>query len=372
MNTFRKSLVPAFLLLWVLCLYGGEKGESVFILSFDQNPASRDNGAEWVMLFNPSGVKADITGWSLHTRCHGGKKYILGKAVIPPKQALPVFQPGVWLRNDDERITLKNRRGKVMDATAVCSDRDNDNRFWLREGNMPGRPDKEKGGNAPVKREWRYGLQDLKKGEALNTKILYVADADTVVVSPLGNAGAQRVRLVGYDAPEMKTASGKKLKKRMMDLYLYKTVEIDPDDLDQYDKYNRVLAVISVNGRNINRQFQRIKGVRPLIIPPSEFVPYADFSFEPAVPAPGQRVAFDASGSWTLDPDAAVISYTWTIERTAGGRGSGLQTCKGKTVYHTFSGPGTFRVVLTVRDSDGKKRRSNSRARIVRVGKQRR
>jgi len=323
-------------------------GEDVFILSLDQNPATRDKGAEWVMLYNPGETDADISGWSLHTKCGGGKVRTLRKFTVPPKQARPCFKDDIWLRNKDEQVTLRDKEGRKKDETPVVSDRDNDNRFWVRRR-----------GADP---EWSFGLQPLEKGVKRPGKIIYVADGDTVVVSPLGQAGAQRVRLVGFDAAELDTPAGRRLKKEMMRICLYKHVMIDVDDLDPYDKYNRVLAVIFLEGRNINREFQKRNGVRPLIIPPSEFAPYADFSYAPAEPAVGDRVTF-TSLSWTIDPEAVLISHVWDF-----GDGSSAQ---GKKVSHVYSREGEYRVTLTITDSDGMKKRRNRKQRTVVIARKR-
>ncbi|MHA1545154.1 MAG: PKD domain-containing protein [Alphaproteobacteria bacterium] len=59
--------------------------------------------------------------------------------------------------------------------------------------------------------------------------------------------------------------------------------------------------------------------------------------------APGEAIAFDGSGS--LDPDGQIAGYDWDF-------GDGV-TAQGKTVEHTFQRPGTYNVVLKVRDDTG-------------------
>ena len=39
----------------------------VILYAFDQNPAGRDEGNEWVTLYNPSNESIDIGNWTLET-----------------------------------------------------------------------------------------------------------------------------------------------------------------------------------------------------------------------------------------------------------------------------------------------------------------
>ena len=40
---------------------------NVIIYAFDQNPAGRDEGNEWVTVYNPSNESVDIGNWTLET-----------------------------------------------------------------------------------------------------------------------------------------------------------------------------------------------------------------------------------------------------------------------------------------------------------------
>ncbi len=73
-------------------------------------------------------------------------------------------------------------------------------------------------------------------------------------------------------------------------------------------------------------------------------LPTAEFSFRPAFPAPGVPVIFDASNSTDNPSDVDDLSFYWDT----GDGGSG----EGKTLEHTYSEAGTYRVLLEVLDDD--------------------
>jgi PKD repeat protein len=83
-------------------------------------------------------------------------------------------------------------------------------------------------------------------------------------------------------------------------------------------------------------------------LPPPGIVtgsPVASFSLSPASGSLPLAVAFDASASHDTD-GGTITSYSWNF-------GDG-QTGSGRTVTHTFATAGTFTVLLTVKDNDGK------------------
>jgi len=82
--------------------------------------------------------------------------------------------------------------------------------------------------------------------------------------------------------------------------------------------------------------------------------PLPSFSYNPPNPLENQSVSFDAS--YSTDPDGSISSYAWNF-----GDGS---TGSGKVVQHAYSSEGTYTVVLTVTDNDG---RSASLQKVVTV-----
>jgi len=76
-----------------------------------------------------------------------------------------------------------------------------------------------------------------------------------------------------------------------------------------------------------------------------QLLPIAYFTFSPSEPTSGQKVAFDASGSYAPGvPTKTIDSYNWDF-------GDGANAT-GVAVTHAYDTVGTFSVTLTVVDSD--------------------
>ena len=363
------------------------EGTHVVIQAFDQNPAGNysTNIYEWVMLYNPTNKSEDITGWTISSKgYYGGRGFRIINITIPPKNYM-TFVPGKrWLRDKDEKIVLTDPEGNIIDETLNASDGDNNNRYWKRHP---------VGVDTDSDTDWQFGLQTLDKGGLRRGTVKYVDDGDTIHISPVsskttefitynatkhlihippysiteegkiycspvGMAGIQSVRLYGIDAPELGTEEGNESKSILEQLCLRKEVVFDVDDCCQYDKYDRILAMVYANGTNVNQAMLRNGSAKPLILP-SEFVPYANFTYTPLNPVVNQSIRFDASSSWTFDPAAAIISYNWSFGD--GTNGTGVIT------DHTYLLPGNYTVSLEVTDSDGDVRRCNARDITIRV-----
>lgn len=93
-------------------------------------------------------------------------------------------------------------------------------------------------------------LLALAMGCASNDLLIKRAvDGDTVDIA--GPDGESRVRLYGIDAPEMDQRYGREARGFIEAVVDSDDVLIDPMDLDPY---GRVVAVLYVGGRNINRE----------------------------------------------------------------------------------------------------------------------
>ena len=329
---------------------------TVVINAFDLNPHGNDAGREWVTLYNPSDTSVNISGWTLSTT-HGKTVTVkIENATIPPHGYWTYIHHSQWLDNNDESIILKDENGVEVDRTPVKSDNDNDNRFWKRHTD---------GFDTDSEADWIFTLLDLEKSRVRRGKVIHVEDGDTIDISPVDVAGVQRIRLVCLDAPEKYTERGRNATEFLKSVLCAsdtdltkslncsgKEVEFDVDDLRQYDRYNRILAVVYVNETNVNALLLNEGFADPLIMPPSEFVPKASFVYSPECPVVGQNITFNASSSYTLDPDATIVSYMWDFGD--GEKGSG------KTVNHSYSSAGSYNVTLSVTDSDGEKKRTNT------------
>ena len=347
----------------------------IVINAFDQNPEGKiDHLLEWVTLYNPTNNSVNITGWTLSSRCCRGRSIPIKNSTIPPKNYMTFIHGKHWLRDNDEQITLKDSDGNTIDETLVASDsgRDySDNRYWSRYPS---------GFDTDSDSDWRFRVQTLEEGVMRRGTVRYVRDGDTIYlspvtsnatefltstnnggiiyISPVAMAGVQSVRLDGIDAPELGTPEGNKSKGYLENLSLGKEVEFDVDDCRQYDKYNRILALVYLNGTKLNEEMLRNDYANFLYIPFSEFVPHANFTYSPPNPVVNQNIVFDASSSWTFDPDAAIMRpYEWDFGDGTDGTG--------KIVNHTYSSPGDYVVSLKVTDSDGDERRSNIRNKTI-------
>jgi endonuclease YncB( thermonuclease family) len=99
--------------------------------------------------------------------------------------------------------------------------------------------------------------------------IIEVLDGDTVKTDAY-----ERIRLTGINTPELGEPGSYEAKNFTETKLLGKTVCIDVDDTRPLDKYQRTLAVILVDGTNLNKQLLDNGFARIMYIKPSEFNPY--------------------------------------------------------------------------------------------------
>ena len=84
--------------------------------------------------------------------------------------------------------------------------------------------------------------------DQLAGKVIKVTDGDTVNVLT-SDFETHRIRLSGIDAPEKKQAFGSRSKQALADLIDGKTVNVEYNKLD---KYQRVVGKITFNGQDVN------------------------------------------------------------------------------------------------------------------------
>ena len=85
--------------------------------------------------------------------------------------------------------------------------------------------------------------------EEYNAKVIVVIDGDTLVV--LHNGAKVKIRLANIDAPEKDQPFGMDARQAMFGLVFKKQVHIDSKTVD---KYGRTVALVSVDGRNVNEE----------------------------------------------------------------------------------------------------------------------
>lgn len=96
-----------------------------------------------------------------------------------------------------------------------------------------------------------------------------VSDGDTITVEGVG-----KVRLVGVNTPEKGVAGADASAYFVKKLCLNREVSIDIDDSKHTDKYGRTLAVVIVDGKNLNEMLLKEGLAEIMYMPPSEFYPY--------------------------------------------------------------------------------------------------
>ena len=93
---------------------------NVVIYAFDQNPAGRDEGNEWLTLYNPLNETVDIGNWTLET-ADGERKTIPEGTALYPFAYYVYTPPHQWLDNSDEAIILSDSKGEEVDKAIVVN-----------------------------------------------------------------------------------------------------------------------------------------------------------------------------------------------------------------------------------------------------------
>ena len=112
-------------------------------------------------------------------------------------------------------------------------------------------------------------FNDTSCHSELRGKCTYVVDGDTIDVEGVG-----RVRFVGVNTPERGVEGYICSKRFVQKLCLDKEVSLDVDDSKRNDKYGRTLAVVIVDGKNLNEMLLKENLAEVMYMPPSEFYPY--------------------------------------------------------------------------------------------------
>jgi endonuclease YncB( thermonuclease family) len=151
--------------------------------------------------------------------------------------------------------------------------------------------------------EWTFGVRELEKGELWSGYVKNVVDGDTVDVH-FNICGIQRVRLVGINAPEIGEEGYEEAKEFVNRTCLGEAIKLDVDDREQFDTHYRILAVVYVNGTNLNEKLVKEGYAEVMYIPPSEFDSReweADYTDSPSpmpttTPIPGFELLFAMIG----------------------------------------------------------------------------
>jgi micrococcal nuclease len=101
-------------------------------------------------------------------------------------------------------------------------------------------------------------------------QVLYVIDGDTIVVSRHGRR--EKVRFLLIDAPEnttLKEPFGQAATKRVRQLLTGQTVDLEYD-IEQYDRYDRLLAYVYLHGQSVQLQLLSEGLAEVKVYPPNQ------------------------------------------------------------------------------------------------------
>jgi endonuclease YncB( thermonuclease family) len=105
---------------------------------------------------------------------------------------------------------------------------------------------------APVQQEQPSSTNSIaiNSENEFSGKVVGIADGDTATILDESNT-QHKIRFIGIDAPEKAQAFGHKSKQNLSDLIFGKTVTVQ---VSKRDKYNREVAKILLDGKDINLQ----------------------------------------------------------------------------------------------------------------------
>jgi len=107
-----------------------------------------------------------------------------------------------------------------------------------------------------------------------------------------------------------------------------------------FEKEGSYLVSLTVwDDRGASATVKKRVEILPLNLPP-----VASFTYWPPDPNTRDELLFDATSS--TDPDGVIVSYLWDFGDNSSG--------EGRTIKHSYSSPGTYRVSLKVQDNGGK------------------
>ena len=141
----------------------------IVINEVELNPQGSDVGNEWIELYNPADIEANVSDFEIRTSFKSATIKLPSDAVIEPNGTYVVEIDGPMLSNTAESLTLANASGDIMDKTPSLVDKNDDGRTWQRI------PD---GNN-----EWKFaaGTQDELNDPDGQASATYTARAGSTV-----------------------------------------------------------------------------------------------------------------------------------------------------------------------------------------------
>ena len=110
----------------------GLNATSIVINEVELNPRGSDAGREWIELYNPASVEANISGFEISTSFKSATVQLPPDAKIEANGTYVVELDGQMLSNTAESVVLVNASGEVIDKTPSLVDKSDDGRTWQR------------------------------------------------------------------------------------------------------------------------------------------------------------------------------------------------------------------------------------------------
>ena len=130
-----------------------------------------------------------------------------------------------------------------------------------------------------------------------------VVDGDTIYLD-----NGEKVRFVGVNTPERGVEGYIASKNFVQKLCLNKEVGLDIDDSKHNDRYGRTLAVVIVDGKNVNEMLLKEVLAEIKYMPPSEFYPYIWANSDPHVADSHSSSSSSSSSSYSSDSSSSSSS----------------------------------------------------------------
>ena len=104
----------------------------IVINEVELNPRGSDVANEWIELYNPADVEANVSNFEIRTSFKSATIRLPSDAVIEPNGTYVVEVDGQMLSNTAESLTLANASGDIIDKTPSLVDKSNDGWTWQR------------------------------------------------------------------------------------------------------------------------------------------------------------------------------------------------------------------------------------------------
>lgn len=104
----------------------------IVINEVELNPRGSDTSHEWIELYNPADIEANVSDFEIRTSFKSATIKLPFDAVIERNGTYVVEIDDQTLSNTAESLTLANASGDIVDKTPSLVDKSNDGRTWQR------------------------------------------------------------------------------------------------------------------------------------------------------------------------------------------------------------------------------------------------